>query len=68
MSGILVDDHYKSGGTTSGAGGLNLNDIAGTTEIELLDLGNHSRRGSFSRPSNTNNAGRTGSDSKDRHN
>lgn len=44
-----------------------LNDLAGVTEIETLDLGNGSRRGSFSKPNNLGAANRTaGSDSKER--
>jgi hypothetical protein len=65
----VADDHFKSGGT-SGLNQLNLgglNDIAGITEIETLDLGGGSRRGSFSRPNpfdrNNRNAG---SESKER--
>lgn len=44
-----------------------MGDLAGITEIETLDLGAGSRRGSFSRP-NPMGAGRTGgSESKERH-
>lgn len=64
--GGIVDDHYKSGGT-SGVTPLNLgglNDLAGITEIEVIDLGAGSRRGSFSKPANATRP--TGSDSKER--
>ena len=41
-----------------------LNDLAGITEIEVIDLGAGSRRGSFSKPANATRP--TGSDSKER--
>ena len=42
-----------------------LGDLAGVTEVGVLDLGAGSRRGSFSRPGGSA-AGRVGSESKER--
>ena len=71
----MIDDHYKSGGTSvAGGGGRGFNlqglgDLAGVTQIETLDLGGGSRRGSFSKPNPMGGANRTGgSESKDRSN
>jgi hypothetical protein len=44
-----------------------LNDLAGVTEIETLDLGAGSRRGSFSKPRDSSGPGRA-SESKERGN
>jgi hypothetical protein len=69
LSGIgLVEDHFKSGGT-SGVTPINLgglSDLAGITEIEPMDLGAGSRRGSFSRPMAGGNRN-VGSESKERN-
>lgn len=54
LSGVVgVDDHYKSGGGNSGVSPLNLGgigDLNDIKEIETIDVGQGSRRGSFSRP------------------
>ena len=63
--GGALDDPFKSGPTNPprlNLGGLG--DLAGVTEIETLDLGAGSRRGSFSKP--RNESGNRGSESKDR--
>ena len=62
-----LDDHFKSN-ATSGVNPIKLgglNDLAGITEIEALDLGAGSRRGSFSKPMGAGNR-TAGSESKER--
>jgi hypothetical protein len=62
LNGIGLDDPFKQAPPRLNLGGLG--DLAGVTEIETLDLGAGSRRGSFSKPRNET-TGRA-SESKDR--